>query len=107
MVALHESLVISLCLVMGHFTLTFAIFIENKISEDRPMKYPPSKRPETKVNECHLVPSPFKMKPLNNYIIYTWAPCCCALQVMFNPFFSYHVSIWFLISHYYLYQFQI
>jgi hypothetical protein len=35
---------------MGWFTLKLANLIENKISEDKPMKYPPSKRPKTKLN---------------------------------------------------------
>jgi len=40
-------------------------------------------------------------------LLQTWDPHCCTLPVTFNSFFSCHVPIWFSISCYYLYQFQI
>jgi hypothetical protein len=40
-------------------------------------------------------------------LIKTWALRCYTLLMTSNFIFSYHASIWFSISHYYLYQFQI
>jgi hypothetical protein len=41
-----------------------------------------------------------------NYLL-TWDPCCSTLLVTFDLLKKFHVPIWFSMSYYYLYEFQI